>query len=113
MERSQNNIENDLEEIVSIIKGINPDKIFLFGSRASEKYDNDSDIDLLIVAPSKDNPLERRLKLRRMLREHDRRIGLDLLIYTPEEFSMLENQPSSFVYSAIKNGKKIYEKYSG
>jgi hypothetical protein len=61
---------------------------------------------LLIIALSFERPLERRLKLRRMLSEYDRKYGLDFLVYTPDEFAMLENETSSFVYSAIKQGKK-------
>ena len=103
-------LKKELDNIISIIKRIDPDTIYLFGSFANGGYDEGSDIDLLIVAKSGDPPLERRLKLRRMLKDYDRRIGLDLLVYTPEEFKMLENQPSSFIYSAIKNGEKIYER---
>ena len=99
----------DIEKIVSIIKKINPEKIYLFGSYAAGTYDEQSDLDFLIVAHSNDRPLERRIKLRKMLLEYDRRIGLDLLVYTPDEFKMLEKEPSSFIFSAIKKGKKIYD----
>ena len=103
-------IQKELDSIVSIIKCVNPEKIYLFGSVADDNNEEDIDIDLIIVAPSTDRPLERRLKLRRMLRDFDKRIGLDLLVYTPEEFEMLAAQRSSFVYSAIKKGKAIYER---
>jgi predicted nucleotidyltransferase len=102
--------EEDLGEIISIITKINPEKIYLFGSRASRFSDGQSDIDLIIVAPSNESPLERRMELRRMLVEYDRRIGLDLLVYTPDEFSMLANEPSSFISSAIKQGVKVYDR---
>jgi predicted nucleotidyltransferase len=101
--------EKDLDEIVSIIKKIRPTKIYLFGSHANCTFNDQSDIDLLVVAHSKDRPLERRMKLRRMLCEYDRRIGLDLLVYTPSEFNMLEKEPSSFISSAIKQGRIIYD----
>ena len=101
--------DKDLRKIVSIIKKINPEKIYLFGSYATDSSDEQSDIDLLIIAPSHDRPLERRLKLRRMLAEYDRKFGLDLLIYTPDEFEMLAKETSSFICSAIKQGIKIYD----
>jgi predicted nucleotidyltransferase len=75
------NFQKELNEIISIIKKIDPELIFLFGSRASGSRDEQSDIDLIIVAPSNERPLERRMALRRMLVEYDRRIGLDLLVY--------------------------------
>ena len=103
-------IEKDLSEIITIIKKIKPEKIYLFGSRASGSSDEKSDIDLIIVAPSNERPLERRMALRRMLSEYDRRIGLDLLVYTPDEFNMLAKEPSSFISFAIKSGIKIYDR---
>jgi predicted nucleotidyltransferase len=101
--------DKSLNKIISIIKEIDPEKIYLFGSYGTSIFDGQSDIDLLIVAPSNDRPLERRLKLRRMLLEYDRRIGLDLLVYTPTEFNLLQKEPSSFVSSVIKRGIKIYD----
>ena len=98
-----------LRKIISIIEKINPEKIYLFGSYATDSFDEQSDIDLLIIAPSHDRPLERRLKLRKMLAEYDRKFGLDLLIYTPDEFEMLAQENSSFICSAIKQGVKIYD----
>jgi predicted nucleotidyltransferase len=99
----------DLDNIISIIKTINPEKIYLFGSYATESSDDQSDIDLLIIAPSYERPLERRLRLRRMLSEYDRKFGIDLLVYTPDEFEMFAKETSSFIHSAIKQGTKIYE----
>lgn len=101
--------EKELDEIVSIIKNIRPNKIYLFGSHADSTSDDQSDIDLLIVAHSDDPPTERRMKLRRMLNEYDRKIGLDLLVYTPAEFDMLEKEPSSFISSAMRHAAIIYD----
>jgi len=50
------------------------------------------------------------MALRRMLVEYDRRIGLDLLVYTPDEFNMLAKEPSSFISIAVKKGITIYER---
>ncbi len=101
--------DKNLDKIISIIRKINPEKIYLFGSYATGSSDEQSDIDLLVIAPSNERPLERRLKLRRMLSEYDRNIGLDLIVYTPDEFEMLVKEPSSFIFSAIRQGIKIYD----
>jgi len=104
-----NTVPSEIDDIVSIIKTTNPQKIFLFGSHASGAGDKDSDIDLLIVASSEDPPLERRLKLRRLLKKYDRLFGIDLLVYTPDEFNMLKGEPSSFIFSSLKNGITLYD----
>ena len=76
--------DKSLGKIISIIKRINPQEVYLFGSHANGSFDEQSDIDLLIIAPSIDRPSERRMKLRKELSEFDRSIGLDLLVYTPD-----------------------------
>jgi len=103
------NIKKELDEIITIIRKTNPEKIYLFGSRVSGGSNEQSDIDLIIVAPSDERPLDRRMELRRMLIEYDRRIGLDLLVYTPDEFNMLAKEPSSFIFSVVKQGVKVYD----
>jgi predicted nucleotidyltransferase len=106
----EKNRQRQLDEIVTVIRNhFDPVSIYLFGSLASGNFQEDSDIDLLIVAPSKDRPLERRIKLRKLLIEYDRHIGLDLLVYTPEEYHMLVNEPSSFIHYIAKNGLKLYD----
>lgn len=105
----QHPVPKEIDEIITIIKKIKPAKIFLFGSRAYGHFDSDSDIDLLIVAPSTDPPCQRRVRLRKMLKEYDRQYGLDLLVYTPEEYDILKNEPASFIFSSLKNGIKLYD----
>jgi predicted nucleotidyltransferase len=56
-------------EIVRRILSVSePDRIILFGSAATGKMTRDSDIDLLVVAPSPSNTIAERLQLRRSLR---------------------------------------------
>ena len=105
-------MKKELDEIIAIIKKIQPKKVYVFGSYASGAFDDQSDIDLLIVASSDKRPLERCQRLRRMLSEYDRRFGLDLLYYTPDEFEILEKDPSSFVSLAIREGTKVYDSES-
>ena len=102
--------KKDLSEIISIIEKTNPEKIYLFGSCATGSANEQSDMDLIVVAPSDERPLERRMTLRRVLVKYDRTIGLALLVYTPDEVNMLANEPSSFISSAIKQGVKIYDR---
>jgi len=103
-------LSKDLAEIISIIKNIDPERIYLFGSYAMGTFDKESDLDILVIAPSDKTPLERRSMLRKMLIEYDRKIGLDLIVYTPEEFNTLIKEPSSFLSSAIEKAIKVYER---
>lgn len=99
-----------IESILQGLQGqIAPQRLVLFGSRAAGGGDEYSDLDLLIIAPSQDRPLERRLKVRRLLRDLDERIGLDILFYTPEEADLLAREPSSFLRQILATGVTIYE----
>jgi hypothetical protein len=50
------------------------------------------------------------MALRGMLVEYDCRIGLDMLVYTPDEFNMPAKEPSSFISFAVKSGVQIYDR---
>ncbi len=102
----------DLTKINEIAQRIadkfNPEKIILFGSYASGNASNNSDLDLLIV---KDTDLPRH---RRSFDIHKSLIGLmipiDILVYTKKEFEEEKKEKSSFLNSAIKTSKVLYER---
>jgi predicted nucleotidyltransferase len=61
-------LEGIIQSIIQRLQGeIEPQRLVLFGSRVSGKADADSDLDLLVIAPSKDRPVDRRIKVRRLL----------------------------------------------
>ena len=96
------------EVVTKIVSRFNPDKIILFGSYANGTQNNDSDLDLLIVQDS-DLPMQKRgLDIRLSL--IGSMIPIDLLVYTKSEFDQEKNKHFSFVNSAIKNSKVLYER---
>jgi uncharacterized protein len=99
-------------EINDIVKRIaakfNPDKIILFGSYASGNFDDDSDIDLLIIKDS-DLPRHRRsFDIQKYL--IGSMIPIDILVYTMNEFEQEKTDEFSFISSAIKSSKVLYER---
>jgi hypothetical protein len=38
------------------------------------------------------------------------KIGIDLFIYTPEEYALLLKERYSFILNVLKTGKTVYEK---
>ena len=100
-----------ITEIIQKLAGqIDLEKIVLFGSQVTGKTDEYSDLDILIIAPSQERPLDRRLRVRRLLYELNKRIGLDLLFYTPEEVERFKDHPSSFLHHVLATGITIYDK---
>jgi len=102
-----------LEELIekikdTIVQGIDPDKIVLFGSFGSGLPDSDSDLDLLII---KELSL-RRDKRARLVKDlfdpypHP----MDIFVYTPAEVEKCKGMPGSFVAEILNTGKVIYER---
>jgi uncharacterized protein len=98
-------------EIIQKLTGqIDLEKIVLFGSQVTGRTDEYSDLDILIIAPSQERPLDRRLKVRRLLHELDKSIGLDILFYTPEEVERFKDHPSSFLHHVLTTGVTVYDR---
>jgi len=96
------------EVVIRIASRFNPDKIILFGSYANGTPNEDSDLDLLIVQDS-DLPMQKRgLDIRLSL--IGTKIPMDILIYTKSEFDQENNNNFSFLNSAMKNSKILYER---
>lgn len=97
-----------MDEIINRIKGFNPDKIILFGSYASGNSTLESDIDLLIVQetdlPSKSRGYDIRMSLKGIL------IPFDIIFLTNSEYIEKINNKFSFLSSAMKTSKVLYER---
>jgi uncharacterized protein len=110
VDTADDELQRILQEIVRRLRAdLNLQQLFVFGSRVSGATDEESDLDLLIIAPSSDRPLERRSRVRRLLADFDQRLGLDILFYTPEEADMFADEPASFLYGIMKTGFKVYD----
>ncbi len=89
-----------------IVERFDPESIILFGSRVSQGEECGSDIDLLIVKETDDDPASRRAALERLLQ--DRAVPLDILVYTPGEIRMLFSMGSPFIEEIMESGRLLY-----
>jgi len=91
-----------------IAKKFKPEQIILFGSYANGTQTKGSDIDLLIIQntdlPNHKRGLDIRLSL------IGNKMPIDILVYTRNEFEQEKNDKYSFLYSAIKTSKILYER---
>jgi len=110
LKKPQLMIENSkINEIVDkIALRFNPDKIFLFGSYASGNPGLDSDLDLLIIQESDQPRHYRGFEIRKSLIGSG--VPMDIIVYTPSEFESEKNTKFSFIHSAIKTSKVLYER---
>ena len=108
VEEREKSLKDELNRIVEIIKNeYDPERIILFGSLAEGKMHEWSDIDLLIIKKTAKRPIERNIELSRLIRP---KVGIDLFIYTPEEYEYLLKEKFSFLLTILKTGKTVYEK---
>jgi len=99
-----------LEEIKTIlVPAFNPEKIILFGRFARETGPITGTMDVLMIANSNLDFVDRIVKARELTR--GAKIIIEPLIYTPEEFNLMtKEEGEGFFESALEEGKVIYQK---
>ncbi len=108
--------EDCIVEIVERVKSLKPVKVILFGSYAWGGVHKDSDIDLIIILNKNGIPkdfqekMDSYLSVKRLLRDMNREIPMDVIVYTKgqrERFLLLD---SCFSRKVVKEGKILYER---
>ncbi len=96
-----------LEEITQrLVDRYEPERIIVFGSRATGNSGVESDIDLLVIKDTAQGPIDRRCEVERLL--GDRGIALDLLVYTPREIWDLYLAGSPLIEAIVETGQVLY-----
>jgi predicted nucleotidyltransferase len=100
--------DNLLKEITHrLVDTIQPERIYLFGSNATDNIDEDSDIDLLAVVPNTDRSTrEITIEGRKSLWEIE--IPLDLIVCTKFQFDRFRDVKNSIMNEAFCFGRIIY-----
>jgi uncharacterized protein len=90
----------------AIAEEFHPDKIILFGSYAYGTPHEDSDVDLLVVMPAR-NQHSQSVRIRLRLAAP---FPLDLLVRTPYQMKWRLEEGESFTTTILTKGKVLYEK---
>lgn len=94
-----------LAELRPLLAANGARRAYLFGSWARGEADRWSDIDVIVVAPTERPPVERfRDYLPAILAA---RVGVDLFVYTPEEFDSLLEEERPFLVHALRGARVI------
>src|SRR5438552_9387857 len=88
-----------------IVEKFHPEKVILFGSHAYGKPDADSDVDLLVVMPAK-NELSQSIRIRQALWAP---FPMDLLVRTPEGLAKRLAWNDWFMKEVIEKGTILYD----
>jgi predicted nucleotidyltransferase len=81
-----------------------PQRILPFGSLTTDRIDEWSDIDLMIVKETNLKFLDRTREVFQLLRP---RVGVDILVYTPDEFKQMSQQGAFVRDEVVGKGKVL------
>ena len=90
----------------AVAEAFRPDKIILFGSYAYGTPHDDSDVDLLVVMPAR-NQLDQAFKIRWRLAAP---FPMDLIVRTPYQMKWRLAERELFTTEITSKGKILYEK---
>lgn len=97
-----------LRVVEKIKEQYKPQKIILFGSFAWGNPDKDSDVDLLIIKKTELKHRERSLLVRKIISEENALIGIDILVFSPEEIEERLRIGDSFISKIFRKGEVLY-----
>lgn len=100
--------DSKLSEIVQrLVDALEPERIYLFGSRARGDAGADSDYDVLVVVSHSDIPAHRRDQWAyRALKGIG--VAKDVLVWTREEFESRSSVVSSLPATVLREGRLLY-----
>jgi uncharacterized protein len=99
-------MDKSLALLLDTLKTYRPDKVILFGSAARGEADAQSDLDVIVIKDTQESFIER---LETMAKLCPPGIHADILVYTPEEIRVMEEEENPFIIQALREGKLVYE----
>ena len=95
------------EAVRRLVETLEPERIYLFGSRARSDWDDDSDYDFMVIVPSSElTPIRRAQVAHRALRGLG--IPKDVLVWTREEFERYLPVVASLPATIVREGRLLY-----
>ena len=94
------------DALARLVAEFDPERVFLFGSRARGDGAEESDYDLLVIAASEQPPNRRMSRALKALRGVQ--AAFDVFVYTPEEFAEHRTWISDVARLAVDEGTEIF-----
>lgn len=85
-----------------------PERLYLFGSWARGEEDELSDLDVIVIKHTSSLFFDRLREVSRLLPAEIG--GLDILVYTPEEFEALQTEGNAFAEMISEEARLIYDR---
>lgn len=102
--------DKTLDKIIDVIvEAVDPDKIILFGSRATGNYREDSDYDIFVLKSGINNERTFTYTINKALFNKKVFEAIDLIASNPEKFDKNKNDPFMVYKDIYEQGITIYE----
>jgi len=98
---------NDIRHVVQqIVERFEPQKVILFGSYADGKTTEDSDVDLLVVMDSEEEPIHAAARISAAI---DHPFALDIVVSKPSALEASFKRRGNFATEIMTRGMILYE----
>lgn len=91
-----------------LAQNFKPEKVILFGSYARGNFNENSDLDLMVIENTVVEKMAETIKLKKALRFL--KIPLDVIVTDASSFNEKKNVPGTVYYWANKEGITLYER---
>ena len=99
-----------LAEVVRrLVDEFQPDRIYLFGSRARGDASDDSDFDILMVVPDSADPSHRQAQ-RAYAVLWGAGVPVEVLVFTSDQFARQSKVVASLAATVTREGRLLYER---
>lgn len=89
-----------------IAEKFRPERIILFGSYAYGQPTEDSDVDLLVILPFEEMPVQKAIAIRTQVKSP---FPLDLMARTAEQIQQRLDMGDFFIQDIMERGRVLYE----
>ncbi|MBI5187550.1 MAG: nucleotidyltransferase domain-containing protein [Nitrospirae bacterium] len=88
-------------------KEYHAERVILFGSYATGTATEDSDVDVLVIAPTKERFFERMAFVRRLIRDLRNGLPVAPIVLTPEEIEERKKVGDQFISEILEKGLNL------
>jgi predicted nucleotidyltransferase len=101
-------MKKKVHRLIKSLLPYDPERLYLFGSWARGEEDDLSDLDLVIIKQTEVPFLDRLREVASLLPAEIG--GVDILVYTPDEFAVMQQNGNAFAEMITEEARLIYDR---